>query len=111
MTEHFIQNVRAFPSGIRNLFDKARGHIAADGKPMRIIMWTEPERVSPGTYIHDNHPEYVYQPDDVSESPTLARYYSRHAQRRIVMLPSTKYPDCKVVLESIFIEKCHERCG
>jgi hypothetical protein len=46
-----VENVRAFPAGIRDLFDHARAHTAPDGKPMRVIMWTEPERVSPGSYI------------------------------------------------------------
>lgn len=58
-----VENSLAFPSGIRSLFDHARSHTAPDGKPMRVIMWTEPERVSPGSWIHTAYPQYVYEPD------------------------------------------------
>ena len=66
-----VENSRAFPAGIRDLFDHARSHTTADGKPMRVIMWTEPERVSPGSYIPTNFPGYVFQPDSPSSTSVI----------------------------------------
>ena len=67
-----VENTRAFPSGIRNLFDHARSQrTSPDGKPMRVIMWTEPERVSPGSYISTHWPQYLFQPDNPSATTVV----------------------------------------
>jgi len=43
-----------FPQGLRELSDLVHEH----GK--RAMVWMEPERVHPGTWIADNHPEWVF---------------------------------------------------
>lgn len=73
-----VENQLGFPSGIRALFDQARSHIAADGKPMRTIMWTEPERVSAGSYIATHFPEYV-----LGAAPSVLDLDNQHALRYI----------------------------
>jgi len=43
-----------FPRGLREVSDLMHAH----GK--RSMLWVEPERVHPGTWIADNHPEWVH---------------------------------------------------
>ena len=44
---------KRFPKGIRAVSDTvhARG--------MKLVLWFEPERVEPGTWLHKNHPEWL----------------------------------------------------
>ena len=42
-----------FPGGFRPITDHAHG------KGVRIIVWFEPERVTPGTWLYDNQPEWL----------------------------------------------------
>jgi len=42
-----------FPNGLRPVTDAARA------KGIRSIVWFEPERVTPGTWLWDNHPEWL----------------------------------------------------
>ncbi len=42
-----------FPRGLRAISDHARA------KGMKTVVWFEPERVTPGTWIYDNHPEWL----------------------------------------------------
>jgi hypothetical protein len=87
-----VENTLAFPSGIRALFDHARSHVvAATGKPMKVIMWTEPERVSPGTFIFSTYPEYVFHrglgPSDTTVidlgNPDALRYIQQFVEAAV----------------------------
>jgi alpha-galactosidase len=42
-----------FPKGLRAISDYAHG------KGLKILVWFEPERVAAGTWLADNHPEWV----------------------------------------------------
>ncbi len=46
-----------FPRGIRAIADR----VHADGK--KLIVWFEPERVHPGTWLYENHPEWLLGAD------------------------------------------------
>lgn len=46
-------DTQRFPAGIKAVSD----HVHANG--MKQILWFEPERVAPGTWIAENHPEWV----------------------------------------------------
>ncbi len=43
-----------FPGGLRPIADHAHG------KDVDIILWFEPERVTKGTWLSDNHPEWIF---------------------------------------------------
>ncbi len=47
---------RRYPKGVREVSDYAHG------KGLRTILWFEPERVMPGTWLHKNHPEWLIAP-------------------------------------------------
>jgi len=42
-----------FPNGLRAISDHAHG------KGIRVIVWFEPERVTPGTWLYEQHPEWL----------------------------------------------------
>jgi len=46
-----------FPRGLRAVSDHARS------KGLGLIVWFEPERVTPGTWLDTNHPEWLLGPD------------------------------------------------
>lgn len=46
-----------FPRGLRAISDHARS------KGIRTIVWFEPERVTPGTWLYEKHPEWLLGPD------------------------------------------------
>ena len=46
-------DTRRFPKGLREISDYAHA------KGMKIIVWFEPERVHPGTWLAKNHPEWI----------------------------------------------------
>ncbi len=46
-----------FPGGLRAISDHARS------KGVRSIVWFEPERVTPGTWLYDTHPEWLLGKD------------------------------------------------
>lgn len=46
-----------FPKGLREISDHARS------KGVRTIVWFEPERVTPGTWLYDKHPEWLLGKD------------------------------------------------
>ena len=46
-------DTKRFPRGLRAITDHAHA------KGINIIVWFEPERVAPGTWLADNHPEWV----------------------------------------------------
>jgi len=45
-----------FPNGIRPVSDHAHS------KGIKTILWFEPERVTPGTWLYQNHPEWLLTP-------------------------------------------------
>jgi alpha-galactosidase len=45
---------RRFPKGLREISDHAHD------KGVKIIVWFEPERVAGGTWLSDNHPEWIF---------------------------------------------------
>ncbi|MBN1345321.1 MAG: alpha-galactosidase, partial [Phycisphaerae bacterium] len=46
-----------FPGGLRPISDHAHA------KGVKIIVWFEPERVTPGTWLYDKHPEWLLGQD------------------------------------------------
>jgi alpha-galactosidase len=46
-----------FPGGLRAITDHAHA------KGIKSIVWFEPERVTPGTWLYDNHPEWLLGKD------------------------------------------------
>jgi alpha-galactosidase len=44
---------RRFPRGLKSICDRVHA------KGMQTLLWFEPERVAPGTWITENHPEWV----------------------------------------------------
>ena len=78
-----VEDTHAFPHGVRALFENARNFTAADGKPMRALMWTEPERVSANSWIHHHYSELLFQPDDPTET-TVMDLGNRQALRYII---------------------------
>jgi alpha-galactosidase len=48
-----------FPRGLRPIADAAKRH------GMDFLVWFEPERVMPGTWLADNHPEWLLAPADL----------------------------------------------
>ena len=79
-----IEDTTAFPAGVRDLFQHARRHITPDGKPMRAVLWTEPERVSRGSYIDQHYPHLLFQPDAPELGNQLMDLGNPEAKRYIV---------------------------
>jgi len=48
-----------FPRGLRPIADAAKRH------GMDFLVWFEPERVMPGSWLADNHPEWLLEPADL----------------------------------------------
>ena len=48
---------KRFPRGLRAISDHAHG------KGVRILVWFEPERVTPGTWLYEKHPEWLLGAD------------------------------------------------
>ena len=46
-------DTKRFPRGLRNITDHAHA------KGVKSIVWFEPERVTPGTWLYENHPEWL----------------------------------------------------
>jgi alpha-galactosidase len=46
-----------FPHGLRAISDHAHA------RGVKILVWFEPERVTPGTWLYKNHPEWLLGPD------------------------------------------------
>ena len=47
---------KRFPRGFRPISDHAHA------RGVRILVWFEPERVMPGTWLYENHPEWLLKP-------------------------------------------------
>jgi alpha-galactosidase len=50
-------DTKRFPNGLREISDHARA------KGVRTIVWFEPERVTPGTWLYDTHSEWLFGRD------------------------------------------------
>jgi alpha-galactosidase len=50
---------RRFPNGLREVSDHAHD------KKVKTILWFEPERVHPGTWLHEKHRDWLHQGNDV----------------------------------------------
>jgi len=46
-----------FPNGLRAITDHAHR------RRVKCLLWFEPERVTPGTWLYENHPEWLIGPD------------------------------------------------
>jgi alpha-galactosidase len=46
-----------FPNGLRAITDHAHR------RGVKCLLWFEPERVTPGTWLYENHPEWLIGPD------------------------------------------------
>jgi alpha-galactosidase len=53
---------KRFPRGLRPISDHAHA------KGVKILVWFEPERVMPGTWLYENHPEWLLRPTPAQES-------------------------------------------
>jgi alpha-galactosidase len=61
-----------FPRGLRELAD----HLHAHG--MKFVVWFEPERVMPGSWLDENHPEWLLPcKADANTTPQLGRSQAR----------------------------------
>jgi len=49
---------RAFPRGLKPVAEEAKKH------GMGFVLWFEPERVYPGTWLYDNHPGWLLMPTE-----------------------------------------------
>ena len=50
-------DTKRFPRGLRPISDHAHA------KDVKILVWFEPERVTPGTWLYEKHPEWLLGPD------------------------------------------------
>jgi len=48
---------KRYPNGLRAVSDHAHA------KGVKLLVWFEPERVTPGTWLYQNHPEWLLGPD------------------------------------------------
>jgi alpha-galactosidase len=60
---------KRFPHGLRAVSDYAHS------KNVKIVVWFEPERVTPGTWLYDKHPEWLLVPPP---NPGDQRYQQDH---------------------------------
>ena len=60
-----------FPQGIRAISDHAHS------KGAKLILWFEPERVAPGTWLYENHPEWLLGQDGAQKLLNLGNPESR----------------------------------
>ena len=73
---------KRFPNGLRAITDHAHS------RGVNIIVWFEPERVTPGTWLYENHPEWLLGADggqkllDLGE-PEARDWVSNHVDRII----------------------------
>ena len=58
-------NLKRYPNGLKPVGD------AAHANGLRFLVWFEPERVMPGTWLYDNHPDWLLKP---ANTPMPWRY-------------------------------------
>ena len=71
-----------FPNGLRVITDHARK------RGVRSILWFEPERVTPGTWLYDTHPEWLLGQDGEQKllnlgDPAAVDWWVEHASKVI----------------------------
>ncbi|MBP7935458.1 MAG: NPCBM/NEW2 domain-containing protein [Phycisphaerae bacterium] len=71
-----------FPKGLREVSDHAHA------KDVRIIVWFEPERVTPGTWLYDKHPEWLLGKDGEVKllnmgNPQAVKWVTDHVNKLI----------------------------
>lgn len=71
-----------FPRGLRAISDYAHS------KDMKTIVWFEPERVTPGTWLYDTHPEWLMGKDGEQKlldlgNPNALKWLTDHVDRLI----------------------------
>jgi alpha-galactosidase len=54
-------DTKRFPRGLRAISDHAHA------KGVKILVWFEPERVTPGTWLYQHHPEWLLAPANLPE--------------------------------------------
>jgi alpha-galactosidase len=63
---------KRFPRGLREVNDRAH----ANG--MKTVVWFEPERVTPGSWLYEHHPEWLLGcPAESSQTPQLGKLANR----------------------------------
>jgi len=63
---------KRFPGGLREVNDRAH----ANG--MKSVVWFEPERVTPGSWLYENHPEWLLGcPKESGQTPQLGKFANR----------------------------------
>jgi len=72
-----------FPGGLRAITDHAHA------KGVKSIVWFEPERVTPGTWLYENHPEWLLGPDGEQKllnlgDPNARKWLTEHVDKLIV---------------------------
>lgn len=73
-----------FPRGLRAITDHAHE------KGVKSIVWFEPERVTPGTWLYKNHPEWLLGPEGATKLLNLGnlqarRWLTEHVDRLIAV--------------------------
>ncbi|MCX5771598.1 MAG: alpha-galactosidase [Candidatus Hydrogenedentes bacterium] len=63
---NFAPDPARFPRGLGPVAD------AAHAAGMKFLLWFEPERVMPGTFLYEQHPEWLLKPPD--NMPEAVRY-------------------------------------
>ncbi len=61
-------NAQRFPHGLKPVADAAHSH------GLRFLLWCEPERVMPDTWLFDNHPEWLLTPSNL---PKELQYHEK----------------------------------
>ena len=65
-------DTKRFSHGLREVNDRAH----ANG--MKTVVWFEPERVTPGSWLYENHPEWLLGcPDESRQTPQLGKLACR----------------------------------
>ncbi len=72
-----------FPGGIRAVSDHAHA------KNIKLILWFEPERVAPGTWLYEQHPEWLLGPDGGQKllnlgDPAARAWLTNHVDQLII---------------------------
>ncbi len=75
-------DTKRFPNGLRAITDHAHA------KSVKSIVWFEPERVTPGTWLYENHPEWLLGPDSSQKllnmgNPDARRWLTEHVDTLI----------------------------
>lgn len=71
---------KRFPSGLRAVSDFAHE------KGTKTLLWFEPERVTPGTWLYENHPEWLLGPDGLQKlldlgNPAARQWIIEHVEK------------------------------